>query len=631
MSSQALYRKWRSRTFEDIVAQEHVTQTLRNALRLGKIAHAYLFAGPRGTGKTSTARLLAKAVNCLGPKTETRPCNRCAICLAVDEGRLLDLIEIDAASNRGIDEIRALREKVNFRPTDARFKVYVVDEVHMLTNEAFNALLKTLEEPPAHVIFVLATTEPHKIPATVLSRCQRFDFRRIPLAAIVKRLQYIAAQEGIEVEPEVLEFVARQSTGSLRDAISLLDQLVAYGSRTVSVQQVQQVLGLVPHQVVHRLAQCLIGGDIAGGLIAIGEAVDGGADVAQIGRELVEYLRGLLLTKMAETANLVNAPEETRDAMKRQVERVELPRLVAWIKTFNEAVLDMRTGTYPQLLLEMAWVTALTQFQIGAPGFSVQEGAQAQHPPEQRSGQLPVLGEGAVVQPVPTIVGPRAQMEHPPAAGPVSGSTAGNEPLPGAAPAGTSTRVSGPTAVTLEDIRANWAAILAELQREHHNSSHRMIHALLQMCQPVALTEGELLLGFQHETLAGKLADPARAAIAQQAIEQAIGVRLRIRCKVIAGDHASTRAEPATPRSSGAESGFGERDRISEPASDPTQLAMATDEVTTDESGSGSAKSNAQAKFGGVIAGDRLVKEVIEKYGVEIEAIEFVGDEVEQD
>ena len=246
MASQALYRKWRSRTFEDIVAQDHVTHTLANALHSGRIAHAYLFTGPRGTGKTSTARLLAKAANCLGPEDGPRPCNQCPICQAVDEGRLIDLIEIDAASNRGIDEIRDLREKVNFRPNEARYKVYVIDEVHMLTNEAFNALLKTLEEPPGHVIFVLATTEPHKIPATVLSRCQRFDFRRIPAADIVGRLRYIAEQEGILVKDDALAFIARQATGSLRDAISLLDQLVAYGEETVSVEQVQQILGLVP-------------------------------------------------------------------------------------------------------------------------------------------------------------------------------------------------------------------------------------------------------------------------------------------------------------------------------------------------------------------------------------------------
>src|SRR5512139_2656104 len=224
MAAQALYLKYRPQTFEEVAGQEPITRTLRNALRQGRIRHAYLFTGPRGTGKTTTARLLAKAVNCLSPEEE-RPCNVCTVCKAINEGRLLDLIEIDAASNRGIDEIRDIREKVGFRPSEGRYKVYVLDEAHMLTEPAFNALLKTLEEPPPHVIFTLVTTDPHKIPATITSRCQRFDFRRIPLQAIVDQLAHIAAQEGVTVEPAALELIARQGTGAMRDAISLLDQL----------------------------------------------------------------------------------------------------------------------------------------------------------------------------------------------------------------------------------------------------------------------------------------------------------------------------------------------------------------------------------------------------------------------
>src|SRR5512139_3622310 len=223
--AQALYRKWRPQTFDEVSGQEHVLHTLRNAIGSGRIAHAYLFSGPRGTGKTTMARLLAKAVNCLNPDPSARPDNTCAICTAITEGRLLDLIELDAASNRGIDEIRDLRDKINFAPGQARYKVYIIDEVHMLTEPAFNALLKTLEEPPPHVIFILVTTDPHKIPATITSRCQRFDFRRIPLQVSVDRLAYIVMQEGLRAEPAALELIARQGTGAMRDAISLLDQL----------------------------------------------------------------------------------------------------------------------------------------------------------------------------------------------------------------------------------------------------------------------------------------------------------------------------------------------------------------------------------------------------------------------
>ncbi len=258
MAAQALYLKYRPQTFDEVVGQEPITRTLRNALRQGKIRHAYLFTGPRGTGKTTTARLLAKAVNCQAPEGK-RPCNACPICVAINEGRLLDLIEIDAASNRGIDEIRDIREKVGFRPNEGRFKVYVLDEAHMLTEPAFNALLKTLEEPPPHVIFTLVTTDPHKIPATITSRCQRFDFKRIPLQTIVDRLGYIAEQEEIAVEPEALELIAYQGTGALRDAISLLDQLTSYGDQ-ITLDQVQMVLGTVAGEAASQLVTDLADG-----------------------------------------------------------------------------------------------------------------------------------------------------------------------------------------------------------------------------------------------------------------------------------------------------------------------------------------------------------------------------------
>src|SRR5512146_3101539 len=227
--AQALYRKWRPQTFDEVSGQEHVLHTLRNAISSGRIAHAYLFSGPRGTGKTTMARLLAKAVNCLNPDPAARPDNTCAICTAITEGRMLDLIELDAASNRGIDEIRDLRDKINFSPGQSRYKVYIIDEVHMLTEPAFNALLNTLQEPPPHAIFVLATTDPQKVPATIVSRCQPFSFRRFTLPEITERLRKIVAEEKLSAEPDTLALIARQATGAMRDAESLLDQLAASG------------------------------------------------------------------------------------------------------------------------------------------------------------------------------------------------------------------------------------------------------------------------------------------------------------------------------------------------------------------------------------------------------------------
>jgi DNA polymerase-3 subunit gamma/tau len=362
MASQALYRKWRSQTFDEIIGQQHVTQTLINALKLDRVAHAYLFAGPRGTGKTSTARLLAKAVNCLAENVADRPCNQCPICIAVNEGRLIDLIEIDAASNTGVDDIRDLRDKVGFRPADAQVKFYIIDEVHMLSNSAFNALLKTLEEPPSHVIFVLATTQPEKIPTTITSRCQRFDFKRIKLNDIAERLDHIVSQEGFSAEPAALGFIARQGSGSMRDAISLLDQMVAYGGETITLELVQTVLGVVASQSVIELVDALIDQNVAAGLDIINEVVGDGLDPRQFAREIVEYLRSMMLVKLGNNPALLNLPEEILSTLKAQATRTAAATIVRATSRFNTAQLDIKSGllAIPQLPLELAFVEVAT-------------------------------------------------------------------------------------------------------------------------------------------------------------------------------------------------------------------------------------------------------------------------------
>lgn len=351
MQEIALYRKYRPVNFDQTLGQEHVVRVLKNAVLSNTISHAYLFSGPRGVGKTSVARILAKALNCQSRKGYN-PCDKCPTCTGITEGRIIDLVEIDAASNRGIDEIRDLREKVKFSPTDADYKVFIIDEVHMLTKEAFNALLKTLEEPPRHAIFILATTEINKVPATIISRCQRHDFRRVRLADIVSKLSKIKKEERINISDEVLELIAETSEGGFRDAESLLDQLAGAGLKKIGEADVENILGLAPHKIVMEYIEACLLGDAKKAFSVLDKATDGGVDLIVMAKSLVELGRKLTIIKIGTEENVEGTKEQIAQFAK-IADKTELEKLLNFSDDLLWAQSAFKTSVDPKAVLSL--------------------------------------------------------------------------------------------------------------------------------------------------------------------------------------------------------------------------------------------------------------------------------------
>ena len=480
----SLYRKYRPHRFSEVVGQPHVIQTLTNAVRTGRISHAYLFCGPRGTGKTSTARCLALSLNCeKGPAPE--PCGKCDMCESIREGHNLDVIEFDAASHRGVDYMDDLRKKVAFAPTRARYKLYIIDEVHQLSDYAFDALLKTLEEPPASVVFVLATTEPHKVPPTILSRCQRFDFRRVAQGDIESRLRHVIGEEKLEVAPAAVRLLAHAAQGSMRDGLGLLDQAYAYAGEKIGEEEVRAILGGIDFDLVAQLADLVAERDLGGAFDWVDRVVAGGKDIPQVVEELTRHFRDLLLVNTTHTSEeLVSAPQEYRVRLTEQSARFTADEIVRAIDLLCEAERGLRDTGQQRLILE------LCALRLCAPSPTPGGAAGEAGPRPARGAAAPREAEAA----------------------PDSGE---EPPLP-----------TGPVNISL--LRSRWPEVKEALRK----GKQTKIAAFLLEAIPTALEGDCLTLSFRQEFHRDRMNEPERQAALGEALQRLFGRKFRLRCEM---------------------------------------------------------------------------------------------------
>ena len=586
----SLYRKYRPQTFDDddLVGQEPIVRTLRNAIRLERVAHAYLFCGPRGTGKTTTARLLAKAVNCLDPDPDRRPCNVCANCRAIASGAATDVVEIDAASNRGIDDIRDLRERVKYAPTQLRVKFYIVDEAHQITGPAANAFLKTLEEPPTHTKFVLATTDPEELLPTIVSRCQRFDFRRIGLDAMTTRLRTVAAAEELAVTDDALTTIARHATGSLRDALGLLDQLALFreqpaeevGTDAITAEDVRTVLGVSRNDRVETLVAALADRDAVLALGSVNAAVEAGEDPRQLNRQLVSYLRLLLHQRAGGSPDA----DERAQAL---ASRFDLSELAGLARLFGEIDYRIKHSAYAQLPLEVALVDGVHRGsreasiagQTVAPSAVQPEQASSAGPPPQIPPPHPERGDDRTALSRPPTTALRDRVRGVERVRSAPGAVAALPPQPPSsasppvAPVGSDSSISntngtgGP--VDVERLVDLWPRV-----RQDVKAINRRIEALLSSVDPASVDGGRVTLAAAYEFHRDKLNTDEVRVVVEEAIGRLLGQPIRVWC-VLRGEAGlvTSSITPATPAD-----GSEPVQTLTPPGPPPTPPATAPDE-----------------------------------------------------
>lgn len=496
MASLSLYRKYRPQKFKDVIGQNHVKTTLINSLVNNRISHAYLFTGPRGIGKTTIARILAKAVNCHNPKGG-EPCNKCSACVEISEGKSLDLIEIDGASNRGIDEIRELREKIKFTPHNNKYKVFIIDEVHMLTKEAFNALLKTLEEPPSHAIFILATTEVHKIPPTVLSRCQRFNFSKISLPQIVETLEKITKEEKIKTSKETLRTIASYSEGALRDAISILDQVASFGNKTITEEFVESILGVANAKAINELVQAIILDERIKSLEIVNKMTEEGIDITLLIDALIERIRDLIFIKVGNLDDFIQYDEEELEKIKTTGEKVKIIDLVLKIEKLNDAKQKVKYSIPNHLPLELT----ILEFSRDKAGSDENE---------------------------KTINTKKSDLEDSTPSSPQKNKpTEETQPKKNNNPGRITLKEKNSVKDLISNIKKNWQKILNELKSYNHS-----LTVCLKTATPERIENNHLLLGFDYSFHKDKIQDIKNKRVVEDAIKKITGKFIPIRCFV---------------------------------------------------------------------------------------------------